>query len=132
MANISIYGQQAMLNWILGGAAVVSPAMRAVALSSPFPNSTAGSEIGTASGYTRQTVTFGTCVTPAGSVSNINACTFGPFLSTGVISGAAVWDTAAVGAGTMIWYGSLATARTIAAVGDFIVLNPGALIITLF
>ena len=131
MSNVSAYGEKAMLDWVLGGATPTRPAQWAVGLSVNPPNSTSGSEIGTASGYARQNATFGAAASPAGSASNVNAMTFGPFSNISTISGAQVWDTTAVTAGNMLWFGNLATVRTIQQVGDFIVIQAGQLVITL-
>lgn len=129
MANISDYAEKAMLDWVLGGATPTRPSVWGVGLSLGAPNASAGSEVGTGSGYTRQTVTFAAAASPAGSVSNANAMTFGPFSSAQSISGLVVTDTLATG-GNMLWYGTLTTARTVAP-GDSLVIAAGALVITL-
>jgi hypothetical protein len=130
MAGISDYAEKAMLDWVLGGATPTRPAAWGVGLSLGAPNASAGSEIATGSGWTRQTVTFGAAASPAGSATNVNAMTFGPGLTAAVFSGLQVWDTAAVAAGNMLWYGTLATVRTLG-VGDSLVIAAGQLTISL-
>ena len=132
MANISAYAEKAMLDWALGGASPTAPTTRAVGLSLGAPTSVSGSEMATASGYTRKTAGFGAAASPAGSATLNTAITFGPFLTAYSISGLQVWDTlgVAVDAGNMLWEGLLATARTVAS-GDSLVIASGALTITL-
>ena len=130
MANISAYGEKAMLDWVLGGATPTQPASRYVALSLGTPTSVTGSEVQAASGYLRQTGLFGAAASPAGSASNTAAMTFGPFSSSAAIQGVMVWNTASINSGSMLWYGTLQTARTVLA-GDSLVIDVGQLIITL-
>ena len=130
MAAFGAYAQKAMLDWLFGGATPTQPATRAIGLSLGAPTSLSMSEIGTASGYSVQTVgTWGAAASPAGSVSNATAATFGPFSSAQSISGVFVKDTVAT-AGNMLVYGTLATARTVA-IGDSLVIAVGALTISL-
>lgn len=131
MSNVGAYAEKALLDWVCGGAVPTSPATRAVGLSLGAPTSVSGSEVGISSGYTRQSVTFAAAASPAGSVSNANAMTFGPFSSAQSISGLVVWDTVLTNnSGNMLWYGTLTTARTVG-VGDSLVIAAGALVITL-
>ena len=94
-----------------------------------MPTEAAASEYG-GGGYTRGIATFGAAASPAGSASNVNAMTFGPFSTAATISALQVWDSTVNAAGNFWWYGTLATARTLG-VGDSLVVNGGALIITL-
>ena len=129
MPAFGAYAQKAMLDWVFLGAVPTRPATNGVGLSLGAPSSLSMSEIGTASGYTVQTVGFGAAASPAGSVSNTNAMTFGPFSSAQSISGLVVKDTIAT-AGNMLAYGPLATARTVA-IGDSLVIASAALTISL-
>ena len=79
MANISAYLEKAYLDWALGGAAATQPASRLAALSLGTPTSVSGSEVGSNSGYIRQTALFGAAASPAGSASNTASMAFGPF-----------------------------------------------------
>ena len=132
MANIGQYAYLNMLNWSLKAAAPATPANIYIGLSLANPSATASSEVGTGSGYARQSMAFATAQTAAGSASasNSTACTFGPFSSSAVINGMFISDTVSSGAGNMFWYGSLSAART-PLVGDSLVIAAGALAITL-
>jgi hypothetical protein len=130
MANISSWAEKAMLDWVLGGATPTQPASRYIALSLGTPTSVTGSEVQANSGYLRQTGLFGAAASPAGSASNTAAMTFGPFSSSAAIQGIMVWNTASINSGSMLWYGTLQTARTVLP-GDSLVVDVGQLIITL-
>lgn len=131
MANISAYAEKAMLDWVLGGAAATQPTTHFIGLSTVIPGSTYGSEIGAGSGYTRQGMSFSAAASPAGSAVNSLAVTFGPFSNACTLSGITVWDTQlGANSGDLLWYGTLATPRTMGA-GDSFVLPSGSLLITL-
>lgn len=130
MPNIGAFGQKQILDWILGGAAGNSPSFRYAGLAWGTPTVTAGSELNTSFGYSRLTATFGAANSPAGSASNNNAMTFGPFSSIASILGIQVWDGSPVASSNMWLYGTLQTARTVG-VGDSLVVAAGALTITL-
>ena len=130
MANISDYAEKAMLDWVLGGATPTRPAAWGLGVSLGTPNASAMSEIATGSGFNRATVVFGAAASPAGSAINTTAVTFGPASAAATIVGIHVWDTAAATAGNPLWYGTLATTRTLAS-GDSLVIASGALVITL-
>jgi hypothetical protein len=129
MAGISSYAEKAMLDWVLLGATPTRPSNIAVGLSVGTPTAASGSEIATGSGYARATATINAAGSPAGSASNSNAMTFGPFSSGCTVQALQVWDQVATG-GNMLWYGLLATARTLGA-GDSLIINAGQLILTL-
>lgn len=130
MANISAYNEKILLDWNLGGAAATQPAARWAGLAVGTPTVTAGSEMGTLTGYSRVTALFGAAASPAGSASNTAAMTFGPFSSVGSVLGIQLWDGSPVASSNMLWYGTLQTARTIG-IGDTLIVAAGALIITL-
>ena len=133
MANVSAYSAKALLDWTLKGAAApADPATVAVGLSLGVPTSVAGSEMETDSGYTRKTAGFSAAQSPAGTAKIATAITFGPFQAPYSITGIQVWDTfaVAVDAGNMLWYGNLATARTVAS-GDSLVIAVDALTVSL-
>jgi hypothetical protein len=131
MANIAAYAEKAMLDWVLGGAAPTRPTIWSVGLSLGAPTSISGSEITTGSGYARQTLVMAAAVSPGGSATNASAMTFGPFSGAASISGIQLWDTIlTLNSGNMLWYGLLATARTVG-VGDSLVIASGALTISL-
>ena len=131
MANIGAWGAAAMLDWVLGGATPVRPASRLVALSTGTPTSVSASgEYQTNSGYARQSALFGAAASPAGSASNTAAMTFGPFSSSNAIQGLLIYDTISINSGSIWWYGTLLTARTVLP-GDTLTIAAGALIVTL-
>jgi hypothetical protein len=130
MANISSYAQKLMLDFCLNGQSAPRPAAWGIGLSLGNPSSTAGSEIGAGSGYTRAAGSFSAAASPAGTTKNAAAATFGPFSTAQAISGILVMDTTAAGAGNQLWQGLLATARTVAPL-DQLVLNVDALTISL-
>jgi hypothetical protein len=141
MSNIGSYAEGILLNWVLGaftstgtaqttaGAAPTRPTYWAVGLGGASPTTSSSYEVGPGSGYARQTPNMAS-VTAGGTASNLNPMTFGPFSSTCSLSGIQIWDTTAVTAGNMLWYGALATPRTLG-VGDSIVIAAGQLTISL-
>jgi hypothetical protein len=132
MAGVSAYAEKAMLDWVLGGATPTRPdsILHSIGLSLGVPTSVSASELATGSGANRQPSNFGAAASPAGSASNATAMTFGPFSAGATVSGLQVWDTNSPTGGNMLWYGTLATARTLGA-GDSLVFAVGALVITL-
>lgn len=133
MANIGQYLTAQFLNWAMGGAGATQPTKWGIGLSTGAPSSISGSEIGTASGYARQSMAWGAAGTPtsSGTVSNASAVTFGPFSSAQSVSGILVWDSMlSLNSGNLLWEGLLATARTIG-IGDSLVLPQGSLLLTL-
>ena len=130
MANIGAFGAKAMLDWVLGGATPTQPSSRLAALSLGTPTSVSGSEVGSNSGYIRQTALFSAAASPAGSASNTAAMTFGPFSSSNAIQGLLIYDTISINSGNIWWYGTLLTARTVLP-GDTLFVSAGGLIITL-
>jgi hypothetical protein len=101
-----------------------------IGLSLGVPSSISGSEIGTASGYTRQSAFFNQGT--GGSVILTQGVTFGPFSTQATITGIDVFDTVTTAAngGNLLWYGTLATAQTVV-VGASLVINSAGLTISL-
>ena len=132
MANIGVGANHSMLDWSFKTSSIATPANIFLGLSLGAPTTVSFSEVGTGSGYTRQSMAFPAALTPAGSASasNGSACTFGTFSSSAVLSGMFIADSVLNAAGSMLWFGALATLRT-PLPGDIVVLNTGALAITL-
>jgi hypothetical protein len=130
MAAVSAYFGKQILDWSFAGASATQPAARWVGLAVGTPTSTGGSEMGTLTGYSRLTASFGAAASPAGSASNTGAMTFGPFSSVGSVLGCQIWDGSPVASSNMLFYGTLQTARTINP-GDTLAFAAGALIVTL-
>jgi hypothetical protein len=128
--SVSDYAEKAILDWALLGATPTRPTVIGVGLATALPTDSTSGEVGTGSGYTRQTCTFAAASSPAGTTDNANAMTFGPFSTACTILGAHIWDTLAATAGNQLWNGSIATARTLIA-GDSFVFAVGALDVTL-
>jgi hypothetical protein len=134
MPALGTFAYSAALNLINLGSTAITAAGNAptawwLGLSTSAPTTASGFELGAGSGYTRQTCTFGAAAA-AGSASNNNAMTFGSFNATGTMSGVVCWNNATIGSNTAIWYGNLATPRTVSA-GDSLVVAQGALTVTL-
>jgi hypothetical protein len=133
MANVSAFAGKLMLDFVLNAQTATRPTAWGVGLSLGVPSSTSGSEIGSASigGYTRQNASFAAASTP-GTCTNATAMTFGPFSNAASITGLQIWNTTTntVDIGSLLWYGTLTTARTVG-VGDSLVVASGALTVTL-
>lgn len=129
MANVSGYAQKVALDYLLLGATATRATAWGLALSTGVPTATSFTEVGTGSGYAAQTMPMSAASSPAGTTINGTAATFGPFSSACTISGMAIKDTTAT-AGNPLWYGTLATARTMG-VGDSLVFAVGSLNISL-
>lgn len=132
MANISAALQKSMLDWSLAVTAATRPVGCFVGLSLAAPTSIASNEVGTNSGYSRGTMTPSAAGTAGGSgaASNVNSVNFGPFSAAATVSGIFLAESASSGAGSMMWFGTLATIRTPQG-GDSLVLGVGALTVTL-
>lgn len=129
MANIGAYAQNLMLNFVNNAVAVTRPTSWFAGLSLGSPTSVSGSELTNNSGYTRQSALIAAAT--SGSQSNSVAMTFGPVSTAYAISGIQIWDTqGSNNAGSMLWYGLLSVARTLAS-GDSLVIAAGALTFTL-
>ncbi len=129
MANIGAVYIAGALNYLLAGTTAQRATAWGLALSTGIPTFTSFSEIATGSGYTVQTMPMATVASPATVSTNAGGATFGPFSNACTVSGMALKDTNAT-AGNVIFYGTLATARTLG-VGDSIVFAAGSLTITL-
>lgn len=129
MANVSAYAEKFMLDYVNVGATATRPTAWGLALSTGVPTATTFVEVGTASGYAAQTMPLPAASSPAGTAANTVAATFGPFSTACTISGVAIKDTTAT-AGNILWYGTLATARTLG-IGDSLVFATGSLVTSL-
>jgi hypothetical protein len=131
MSNVAAYAEKVMLDYILLGTTTRVGNALFAGLSLGVPSSVSGSEMTTGVGYGRQTCTMVAAVSPAGSATNANAMTFGPFSSAYSITGIQLWDSnLTLNSGNMLWYGTLTTARTLGA-NDSLVIAAGSLTITL-
>lgn len=126
MANVSAFAEKLALDFLLNAVAAGRPAAWGLGVSLGAPSSTSMSEIATGSGFNRATITFAAAASPAGTITNNAAVTFGPASAAATITGIHIWDTPAATAGNPLFYGTLATIRTLAA-GDSLVIASGAL-----
>jgi hypothetical protein len=128
MAKVGALYEKAALDFLIKGSTANLPAAWTLALGSAAPASAsvvATWEIGTGSGYSCQTLIFPPASSPAGTATNTASLVFGPFSSAQTISGMVLKDTSAT-AGNIIFYGTLATPRTVGA-GDTISFPIGSL-----
>ena len=123
MAAIGTFYEPVLLNYALLGATATRPTAWALALGAAVPTASTFTEIGTASGYSCQTMPFPSAA--SATVTNTVAATMGPFSTAVTISGAVIKDVSATG-GHVIFYGSLATAATLA-IGNSIIFAVGSL-----
>lgn len=131
MAGVAAYFAAQVLNWSFKVGTPTSPAGVAVGLALGSPTSISGSELGTGTGLSRQTLTMGAVGASVTAASNNVSMNFGSLAVAGptVISGIQIWDQTASG-GNMLFYGTLATARTLFT-NDQLVIATGNLIVTL-
>ncbi len=123
------------LDWTLvgGGATPAQVAGNFVGLASIAVSSTGTTgEFATTLAYSRVSGNMAAASTPASSAisSNSAAFTFGAVNGAVTASGVFLSDSAVSGAGTFLYYGTLATARALAS-GDTLTFGIGALTITL-
>lgn len=136
MAAIGAYLAARLLNVSLQQtASIVSPSTLGLGISIGTPTSLSMSELGTASGYTPQSVTFNSVAASGTIASNANAMTFGPFSSSQAVSGFIIKDTLSASVsngnlGNLYYFGNLATART-PLVGDYLIVGVSALTVSL-
>lgn len=129
--SASAYLEKAMLDWVLGGATPTQPSAFWGALAVGTPTSISASEMGTVTGYSRVTAKFGPSSTASSASCSLQtAMTFGPFSSTGSAVGITLWDGSPIGSTNMLWYGTFASSINFL-VGDQLIVNPGALVLTL-
>ncbi len=133
MGNLSQLMAKQTLDWSLNTAAPVQVAGNFIGLASIAISSTATTgEFATTLGYSRVSGNMAGAGTPAGSATASNSASFvfGPVSAGVVASGIFVVDNVTSGSGTFQYWGSLATARTLAS-GDTLVFGGGALTITM-
>ncbi len=121
------------LDWSLASAAPSQVAGNFVGLASIAISSTATTgEFATTLAYSRVSGNMAPSSTPASSAvaSNSASFVFGAVNGAVTASGVFVSDSASSGAGTFLYYGTLATARALAS-GDTLTFGIGALTITM-
>ena len=116
---LSAYAEKLTLDWLLGGAAATRPAQRWVGLSYGTPSSTSASELGVGGAYTRVTLSAAAAASPGGSASNAGGIVFAAFTAASTIRGWQIWDTQGIGAGNMLFNGTLTAATLPASASQF-------------
>lgn len=133
MPGLSQLMAKNLLDWSLHSATPSQPAGNFMGIASIAISSTATTgEWATAAGYARQTAAMTAASTPASSASAMNTAgiTFGTVNTAIVASGCFLSDSVSSGAGTFLYWGSLAAARSLSS-GDSLVFAASALGITL-
>jgi len=115
--------QNQIIQAVMLGSTTALPSKWGIQLCSTVPTDASLVELATGLGYTNQT--FSGASAGTGTVTNVNAATFGPFSSTETFSGGGIKDTAATG-GTNIINGSLSAAVT-ATPGEYVIFAAGAI-----
>lgn len=125
MSNLTNHAEDAILDWVLGGANPTRPTTRYVALHTADPTEVGNvGEVGAGVGYARQAATF--AASSGSAVSNVADIEFGPATGAGfgTVSHVSIWDHAT--AGNCWWKGPLSAAKAIDA-GDVFIIPAGDL-----
>jgi len=112
--NLSDWAENALMDWLMGGASPTRPTTRHVALHTGDPGETgASNEVGAGVGYARQAATFG--ASSGGATSNVANVVFGPASGAGfgTVSHVSVWDASS--GGNCLWKGPLSASQAVAA-----------------
>jgi hypothetical protein len=123
MSALSNYTEKLVLDWLMTAGAVTRPTTWYLALFTTDPTDAGtGTEVSGA-GYARQSITFDSGSTPAGTTQNSNAPSFsasgGSF---GTVAYVGIYD--AITAGNLLWYGIMSSSQTIND-GDTLVFSVG-------
>jgi hypothetical protein len=120
MANISAFAGKLMLDFMFKGAAATQPAGVFFAPTLGPPTSVSSSWMPSGSGITASSLIMPAASTP-GTVVNTAAVTFGPLSgASNSFSGVAITDSVSSAAGNLLWFGNLATVRSLI-IGDSLV-----------
>lgn len=139
MSAMSNYLEKKVLDHILNVASYSAPGTLYVALftgtaatvKSNLEAGTISDEVGNANAYSRTAVTFNAATSGAGSTTNSADVTFTAATgSWGTVTCVAIMDSGTHGAGNVLIYGELTTAKTITT-GDVFKIPSGEITITL-
>ena len=122
----SNYAENAVLDWLLGGASPTRPTTRYLGFHTADPGETGATGELSGSGYARQAITFGAAA--SGSASNTSTHTFTAMGSWGTVSHFSIWDAAS--GGNCLYKGALTTPRTISSSGESLTVASGAITVT--
>jgi hypothetical protein len=112
--NLSDWAENALMDWLMGGASPTRPTTRYVAMHTGDPSETGGSnEVGAGVGYARQAMTF--AASSSGASSNASNITFGPASGAGfgTVTHISIWDASS--GGNCLWKGALGAGQAVAA-----------------
>jgi hypothetical protein len=110
MANLSDWSENALLDWLMGGASPTRPTTRYLALFTAAPNDAGGGTEVSGNGYARQAFTSGaasggTCSNDAAVAFTASGGNFSTVSHIGVFS-------ASTG-GNLLWHGAMAASKTV-------------------
>lgn len=126
MANLSDWAENALLDWLLGGATPTAPAGRFLALYTAAPSDSGGGTEVTGGSYARQALASSAAA--SGATSNSGTVTFTSTAAWGTVTHIGI-HSAATG-GNLLWHGALTASRVMAS-GDSLVFSPAAITFTL-
>lgn len=112
MAALSDYAEKLILDWMMTTGSATRPTSWYVGLYTAAPSDAGGGTEVSGNGYARESVTFASATSGAGTTSNSNVVTFtadgGDW---GSVSHMGIHDAAS--GGNLIWHGSLAAAKSV-------------------
>lgn len=112
MSALSDWSENALLDWLMGGASPTRPTNRYVALFTAAPSDSGGGTEVSGNGYSRQAITCSAA--SAGATSNSGTVSFtASGGSWGTVSHIGIFD--ATTSGNLLWHGALTASK---AVGD--------------
>ena len=113
MAALSDHSENLLLNWLMTTDTVTRPTAWYLALFTAAPSDSGGGTEVSGSGYSRQTIAFGTASGTGGTTSNTGDVSFtasgGSF---GTVSHVGIFDAST--GGNLLWHGALTASKTVA------------------
>lgn len=112
MSALSNYAEKLALDWMMTGGAATRPTTWYVALYTTATDDASGGTEVSGNGYARQSVTFASATSGAGTTSNTNAPLFtAAGGSWGTITHMAIYDASS--GGNRLWHGAMTVSKTI-------------------
>lgn len=110
MANLSDWSENALMDWLMGGATPTRPSARYVALFTAAPNDAGGGTEVTGGSYARTAVTF--AAASGGATSNSGTVTFPTATANwGTVTHIGIFDAST--GGNLLWHGALTASKAI-------------------
>jgi len=129
MAALSDHSENLLLNWLMTTDSVTRPTAWYLALFTAAPSDSGGGTEVSGSGYSRQTIAFGTASGTGGTTSNTGDVSFtasgGSF---GTVSHVGIFDAST--GGNLLWHGAMTASKTIAD-GDTLEFSTGNVDLTI-